>query len=340
MGSIFAVLDDCVLLGRVILDHIADGGRGDYALRPMAHDSTFIIYAALVGNALISVTKFLAAAMTGSAAMMAEGIHSLVDTGNQGLLLHGLRRAKRPPDDRCPMGYGKEVYFWSFVVAMLIFGLGAVVSIYEGVHRTMHPEIVTNPLINYIVLGLAMVFEGAAWWLALRAFRSHQKGRSIRDAVRASKDPTTFVVLFEDTAALVGLLVAAIGLMLSQVLEMPVLDGVASIGIGLILAVTATLLAVRTKSLLIGEAADPALVADVRRRVEALDAVEAVNEVLTLHMGPHQVLLNISVDFANALPVGDVEKAIERLTREIRKAHPDITRVFIEAEEKVSDTLS
>lgn len=298
----------------------------------MAHGSKLVIYAALVGNALIAVTKFIAAAMTGSAAMMAEGIHSLVDTGNQGLLLHGLRRAKRPADDQFPFGYGKEIYFWSFVVAILIFGLGAGVSIYEGVHRVMHPEVVTDPVINYIVLALAFCFEGAAWWLALREFRAHQQGRGLREAVRASKDPTTFVVLFEDTAALAGLFVAAVGLTLSQVLDMPVFDGIASIGIGCILAVTATWLAMRTKSLLIGEAANPALVADVRRRVEALSAVESVNEVLTLHMGPHQVLLNISVDMKDALPAGDIEQAIEQLTRELREAHPDITRVFIEAE--------
>lgn len=298
----------------------------------MAHGSKLVIYAALVGNALIAVTKFIAATMTGSAAMMAECIHSLVDTGNQGLLLHGLRRAKRPADERFPFGHGKEVYFWSFVVAMLIFGLGAVVSIYEGVHRVQHPEVVTDPLINYIVLALAFCFEGAAWWLAFREFRSHHRGLGMRAAVHASKDPTTFVVLFEDTAALAGLLVAAIGLMLSQLLEMPVFDGIASISIGCILALTAAVLAMRTKSLLIGEAADPALVADVRRRVEALSAVETVNEVLTLHMGPHHVLLTISVDMKDALPVGDIERAIETLTREIREAHPDITRVFIEAE--------
>jgi cation diffusion facilitator family transporter len=230
------------------------------------------------------------------------------------------------------MGYGKEVYFWSFVVAMLIFGLGSVVSIYEGVHRVMHPEAVTDPMINYIVLALAMCFEGAAWWLALREFQSHQKGRSFRQAIRSSKDPTTFVVLFEDTAALAGLLVAAIGLALSQALDMPVLDGAASIGIGCILAITAMLLAVRTKSLLIGESADPDLIADVRQRAQALPAVECVNEVLTLHMGPHHVLLNVSVDMANELPTGQTEQAIEQLTREIREAHPDVTRVFIEAE--------
>jgi cation diffusion facilitator family transporter len=305
----------------------------------MAHGSTFIIYAALVGNALIAVTKFVAAGLTGSAAMMAEGIHSLVDTGNQGLLLYGLRRGRQPADERFPFGHGKEIYFWSFVVAILIFGLGAGVSMYEGVHRVLHPEPITRPMVNYIVLAFAMLFEGAAWCLALREFRKQQHGRGIRETVRASKDPTTFVVLFEDTAALLGLVVAGVGLTLSQVLDLPVFDGIASIGIGCILAFTAAWLAKRTKSLLIGEAADPAIVADIRRRVGDIEAVVAVNEVLTLHMGPRQVLLTISVDFFDDRPAGEIEQAIDQLTREIRAAHPTITRVFIEAEASTSPSV-
>jgi cation diffusion facilitator family transporter len=300
----------------------------------MVHGTKLVIYAALAGNALISVTKFIAAAVTGSAAMMAEGIHSLVDTGNQVLLLHGMRRAKKPADARFPFGHGKEIYFWCFVVAIMVFALGSGVSIYEGVHRVLHPEVVTDPIVNYIVLAVAFVFEGAAWWMAWRAFRGQRHGRSIARTVQTSKDPTTFVVLFEDSAALLGLIVAAVGLTLSQVLDMPVFDGVASIGIGVILAVTAMWLAMRTKSLLIGEAAEPALVADVTSRAAALPAVVAVNEVLTLHMGPDYVLLNISVDFADDLPAGDIERAIEALTREIRDAHPLIQRVFVEAESR------
>jgi cation diffusion facilitator family transporter len=302
----------------------------------MAHGTKTVIYAALAGNALISVTKFIAASITGSAAMFAEGIHSVVDTGNQGLLLYGIHRAKKPASERYPFGHGKEIYFWSFVVAILIFALGAGVSMYEGIHRAIHPEIVTSPIVNYIVLGAAVIFEGAAWMFAYRAFRKTQGSRTIAGAIRASKDPTTFVVLFEDSAALIGLLFAAIGLTLSQILDMPVFDGIASIAIGLILTVTAIGLAIRTKSLLIGEAADPTLVADVRRRADALSAVVTVNEVLTLHMGPHYVLLNVSVDFKDSLPAGEVEQAIDRLTREIRQAHPNIKRVFVEAESKKS----
>jgi cation diffusion facilitator family transporter len=218
----------------------------------------------------------------------------------------------------------------------MVFALGSGVSIYEGVHRVLHPEVVTDPVVNYIVLALAFAFEGAAWWMAWREFSRQRRGRGIAETVQTSKDPTTFVVLFEDSAALLGLIVAAVGLVLSQVLEMPVFDGIASIGIGIILALTAIWLAVRTKSLLIGEAAEPALVADVTRRAGALPAVVAVNEVLTLHMGPDYVLLNISVDFADDLPVGDIEQAIEALTREIRAAHPRIQRVFIEAESRPS----
>jgi len=304
----------------------------------MAQGTKLVIYAALIGNGLIAVTKFVAASITGSAAMFAEGIHSVVDTGNQGLLLYGIRRAKKPASERFPFGHGKEIYFWSFVVAILIFALGAGISLYEGIHRVIHPEVVTSPMVNYIVLGAACIFEGVAWWLAYREFRATQGARTIAGAVLASKDPITFVVLFEDSAAMLGLILAAIGLTLSQVLAMPVFDGIASISIGLILAITAIGLAIRTKSLLIGEAADPALVEDVRTRADALKSVETVNEVLTLHMGPHYVLLNVSVDFKDALPAGEVEQTVDRLTREIREAHPNIKRVFVEAESRASKT--
>ena len=302
----------------------------------MAHGSKVVIYAALIGNGLISITKFVAASITGSAAMFAEGIHSVVDTGNQVLLLHGLKRGAKPASPRFPFGHGKEIYFWSFVVAILIFALGAGISMYEGIHRTLHPEEITSPMVNYIVLGAAMIFEGVAWWFAWREFRKQMGTRGVMESVQASKDPTTFVVLFEDSAAMLGLILAAVGLTLSQVLEMPVFDGIASISIGVVLGITAVMLAIRTKSLLIGEAADPALVEDVTRRADVLDAVETVNEVLTLHMGPHYVLLNISVDFKDSLDAGAIEQSVDRLTKDIRAAHPDIKRVFIEAEARGS----
>ena len=300
----------------------------------MAAGNKTVIYAALIGNGLISITKFIAGSITGSAAMFSEGIHSVVDTGNQVLLLHGLKRSKRPPCDRFPFGHGKEVYFWSFVVAILIFALGSGISIYEGVHRVRHPEEISNPIVNYVVLGAAMIFEGVAWWFAWREFRKSMQGRSLMGAVRAAKDPTTFVVLFEDSAAMLGLMIAAGGLTLGQLLGMPVFDGIASISIGVVLAATAVMLAIRTKSLLIGEAADPELIDDVRRRADRLEAVESVNEVLTLHMGPHFVLLNISVDFKDTELAGQMEDAIDRLTKDIRSEHPDIKRVFIEAESR------
>ena len=298
----------------------------------MASGSTKVIYAALIGNGLISITKFIASAFTGSAAMLAEGIHSLVDTGNQVLLLHGMKRAKKPADERFPFGHGKEIYFWSFVVAILIFALGSGISMYEGIHRVMHPEPVTSPLINYVVLGAALIFEGFAWYLAWKEFQLQRGDRTFIAAIREAKDPVTFVVLFEDSAAMLGLVVAGVGLALNQMLDMPVFDGIASITIGVILGATAICLAIRTKSLLIGEAATPELIADVRSRAAKLKPIERVNEVLSLHMGPHFVLLTLSVDFKNELSAGEVETTIEQLTREIREAHPDIKRVFVEAE--------
>ena len=218
------------------------------------------------------------------------------------------------------------------MVAILIFALGSGIALYEGFHRVMHPEPVSSPMVNYVVLILAMLFEGVAWYMAYKEFRRFQGPRSLPAAVQASKDPTTFVVLFEDTAALLGLAVAFIGLVLNQWLEMPIFDGIATLCIGVILAFTAVWMAVRTKSLLIGESADPELIKDVRARAAEVDAIISVNEVLTLHMGPNFILLNVSVDFRDELHAGDVEKAIDRLTREIRAAHPDVKRVFMEAE--------
>ena len=303
----------------------------------MASGNKTVIYAALIGNGLISVTKFVAAGITGSAAMMAEGIHSLVDTGNQGLLLFGLWKAKKPADKLHPLGHGKEVYFWSFVVAILIFALGAGISLYEGWHRTMHPKPVENPMVNFVVLGLAICFESVAWWLAWKEFRKFQGRRSLNAAVKAAKDPTTFIVLFEDTAAMLGLVVAGIGLGISAAFDLPIFDGIATLCIGAILTMTAIWMAIRVKSLLIGEAADEEVIDDVRRRAAELEAVLKVNEVITLHMGPNFILVNVSVDFRDDAQAGDMEQAIEKLTREIRDAHDDVKRVFIEAERSESD---
>ncbi len=301
----------------------------------MAHGTKTVVYAALIGNGLIAITKFVAASISGSSAMLSEAILSVVDTGNQALILHGLRRAGKPADAKHPFGYGMELYFWSFVVAILLFGIGAGVSIYEGVQKVANPHELGNPLINYIVLGLAMVFEAGAWMVAFREFRSTKGRRGYWEAVRVSKDPALFTVLFEDTAAMLGLITAMVGIALAQVLEMPVLDGVASILIGVILAVTAGLLAFETKGLLIGEAASGRVNDGILRLATADQRVLHVNEALTMHFGPTDVLLNLSLDFEDSLSSAEVEAAISDLERRIKTAHPEIKRVFIEAQSRL-----
>ncbi len=297
-----------------------------------SHASKKVIYAALFGNGAIAVTKFIAASITGSSAMLSEAIHSVVDTGNQGLLLYGIRRAKRPADPQHPFGYSMELYFWTFVVAILIFAVGAGISAYEGIIKLMNPHPVTSPHINYIVLGLAMVFEAVAWWIAFREFRRTKGSLGYLAAVRRSKDPTVFTVLFEDSAAMLGLIAAFLGIALGQALDMPELDGVASIIIGVILALTAALLAYESKGLLIGEGADPQVVAGVREIVQTKQGIERVNELLTMHLGPQDVLLTLSLDFDDRLSAGDVEIAITELEDLIKSAFPQISRVFIEAQ--------
>ncbi len=297
-----------------------------------ASGSKKVIYAALAGNGLIAITKFGAGSITGSAAMISEGIHSLVDTGNQGLLLYGLHRAKKPADAQFPFGHGKEVYFWSFVVAILIFAVGAGLAIYEGIHHIRHPEPSTNLIVAYVVLGAAMIFEGFAWTYAFLEFRRSKGRRSYLRAVQEGKDPTLFVVLFEDSAAMLGLIVAMAGIALGQWTGNPVWDGVASVMIGLILAGTAIWLAYETKSLLIGEAAEPQVVAGIRKIADAHPEVESINDCLTLHMGPDFILLNLSVDFRDSLSAGAVERTIAALTRTIKAEFPRVKRVFIEAE--------
>jgi cation diffusion facilitator family transporter len=296
------------------------------------HSSLKVIYAALAGNFLIAVTKFGAAAYTGSSAMLSEAIHSLVDTGNQLLMLYGLRRAKRPADARHPFGYGMELYFWPFVVAILIFAIGGSISVYEGVSKLSSPHPMENAYINYTVLALAMVFEAAAWWVAFKEFRSSKGDVGYLEAVRRSKDPTVFTVLFEDTAAMLGLIVAMIGIYLADTLNMPILDGVASIVIGVILGLTAVLLAYESKGLLIGEGARGAVVDGIRGIIDTDARIDHINEILTMHMGPQDVLLNLSIDFDSALDADTVQFAISELEARVKEKYPIVTRIFIEAQ--------
>ncbi|UCC15304.1 MAG: cation diffusion facilitator family transporter [Gammaproteobacteria bacterium] len=291
-----------------------------------------VVIAALIGNGLIAITKFSAAFYTGSSAMFSEAVHSVVDTGNQALLIFGLKRSGRPADEQHPFGYGKEVFFWAFVVAILLFAIGAGVSIYEGVHRLHAPEPVSSPIINYIVLGLAMIFEGGAWWVAYKEFNRIRGTRSWFRAVVEVKDPSILTVLMEDSAAMLGLMVAFVGIFLSDTLDMPMLDGVASIVIGCILAGAAALLAYETKALLIGEAASPEVVSAVRTIAAAEKSISHTNEVLTMHVGPEDILVNLSVDFRDGVPSEAIEATISRMERQIKTAHPRVTRVFVEVQ--------
>ncbi|MCZ6469702.1 MAG: cation diffusion facilitator family transporter [Candidatus Dadabacteria bacterium] len=302
----------------------------------MATGSKKVIYVALIGNALIAIIKFIAAAITGSSAMLSEAIHSLVDTCNQVLLLYGLKRAQRPPDKNFPFGYGKEIYFWSFIVAILIFALGAGISIYEGIIHLLHPKPITTPYINYIVIGFAMMFEGFAWYFAFKAFTKSKGKWSYIMAVQKGKDPSILVVLFEDSAALIGLVVAFLGIFLGQVTGIVYFDGAASIIIGLILAGTATWLAYETKGLLIGESANDSIVQGIRELASGHDYVEHVNEVLTLHMGPDFILVNISLDFMDEATADEIETTVEKLDKEIKKNYLQVKRVFVEAEARKS----
>ena len=298
----------------------------------MAGSSKKVIYAALIGNMLIAITKFVAAAITGSAAMMAEGIHSLVDTGNQVLLLLGLHRAKRPPSDQFPFGHGKEVYFWSFVVAIMLFALGAGLSFYKGLEHVLHPEPLTRIGVNYVVLLFAMLFEGGALTIAVREFRRQKGSLGYLEAVRRGKDPTMFVVLFEDSAAMLGLVVAMAGIALYQFTGNPIYDGIASMIIGVILGATAIWLAYETKGLLIGESAGRDVVRGIRDVVKKHPHVKAINEIATLHMGPEFIVVTLSLDFVEGIGATEVEAATTALSTQIKGVDSSVKRVFVEAE--------
>jgi cation diffusion facilitator family transporter len=289
------------------------------------------IYAAMAANFAIAIIKFIAASITGSSAMLSEGIHSIVDTGNQLLLLLGLRLSKQPADDSHPFGYGQELYFWTLIVALFIFAIGGGMSIYEGIGHIRHPQPLTDPRWNYGVLGLAVIFEGYSWNVALQEFLASKREANLWQALRASKDPTVFAILFEDTAALIGLFVAFVGVLSGHLLGNIYLDGVASIVIGVILCGVAFLLAIESKGLLIGEGATAETVASIKKIINDDPAVENVIKVLTLHFGPQEILLNLEINFVDDLETDELEIAVERLESSIRTQHSEIQTIFIEA---------
>ncbi|WP_158742823.1 cation diffusion facilitator family transporter [Acidisphaera sp. L21] len=302
----------------------------------MAHASSPIaIYAAVAGNLLVAATKFAAAFYTGSSAMLSEAIHSVVDTGNGGFLLLGRHLSTRPATRDHPFGHGLQLYFWTFVVAVMIFGVGGGVSIIEGIEKIRTPHPVENSFVNYIVLALSIVFEGASWVVALREYtatrsKSDQRRNSLLGSVVESKDPTNFSVLLEDSAALLGLVVALGGLLGAEFLQAPRLDGVASVAIGLILCGTACFLGYQCQSLLTGEAVAPEVRDGIERIALAEPGVMSANDVLTMHFGPNDVLVALSLDFADHLSAGHVEGAVSQIERRIKAAHPEVSRVFVE----------
>lgn len=301
----------------------------------LAHvKDNIVLYGALAANLGIAAAKFVAASISGSSSMLTEGVHSLVDSGNQVLLLYGQNRARRPADRTHPFGYGRELYFWAFVVAILIFAVGAGVSIYEGVEHIRRPEPLRDPTINYIVLAVAFAMEGASWAIAVKEFNGKRRGAGWWAAVKRSKDPAGFIVLFEDSAALVGLGIAALGVWASHHWAEPRFDGAASIAIGTVLAAVAALLAREAKGLIIGESADPRLIEAIRTALDRHPEITTVNHVRTIHTAPDAVFAAISADFADGLSMGEGERLIEEMERELKALSPDITSIYIRPEKR------
>ena len=294
------------------------------------------VYAALAANLGIAATKFIAAALSGSSAMLAEGIHSTVDTANEGFLLLGISRSKRPADAQHPFGHGGEVFFWSFIVAVLIFALGAGLSIYEGVRAILHGghEPGGVPWIPFAVLGVSLCFEGYSLSVAIREFGKVRAGRGLIRDLRDMKDPSIFVVMAEDSAACLGLLIAFAGVGLSWLTGNPVYDASASIGIGILLGVAAVLLAIEVKGLLLGEAADPRMTQAIREMVAEVPEIDHLNEIRSLHLGPHQVLLTLSIDFADDVPSQRIEAIVTRLDRRIRDRFEIVNSIFLEVQSR------
>ena len=304
-------------------------------MRPRARGvskSKIAIYAAIAGNMAIAVTKFVAAAFTGSSAMLSEAIHSVVDTGNGWLMLLGVRKSRKPPDADHPFGHGHELYFWTLIVAVLIFAVGGGMSVYEGIQHILHPRTPENLVWSYGVLGMAVLFEGTTWLLGWKAFSAERGGKGVLEAIHETKDPSTFTVLLEDTAALLGLVFAFVGIFLGSRLDMPYLDGVASVLIGLLLCGVAVLMVYESKGLLIGEGLDRSSLKSISALVKADPGVEWVGHLHTMYLGPHEVLLTIELRFHSHISSLEVRQAARRLRETIQSQHPDVSRIFFGAE--------
>ena len=299
---------------------------------PGESESRTAIFAAIFGNLLIAITKFVAAAFTGSSAMVSEGIHSVVDTGNGALMLFGIYKSRKPPDEDHPFGHGRELYFWSLIVAVSIFGVGGGVSIFQGVSHLMHPAEIENVGWNYAVLGASFVFEGITWIFGWRAFSKTRNGKPIIEAIHVSKDPTSFTVVLEDSTALVGLVIAFLGVYFGHEYGFVYFDGAASVLIGVLLCVVALFLGYESKSLLIGEAVNRETVRGIRQIAESQPEVEKALKILTIYGGAAEVILTLELDFADGISAVDLRQAIRRIEYEVKDNYPEISRVYYEAE--------
>jgi len=296
---------------------------------PQETDSKKAVYAALLGNVLVAITKFAAALLSGSSSMMSEAAHSLVDTGNQALLLYGYRRAERQPDASHPLGYGRELYFWSFMVAVLLFTAGAGVSFYQGIVHIRSARPIEYVTVTYIVLAVSFFFEASSWWVAFGIFRQRKGGRSYWRAVRESKDPPAFMVLFEDSAALIGIAIAAGGIFLADRTGIPEFDGVASLLIGVVLATAALLVARESKGLLIGERASDRIVNSIAELARSEPGVEGASGIFTVHLAPAQIVAALGLEFRDELTTPQIERAVVSLEKRVREKHPEVVALFV-----------
>ena len=303
----------------------------------MAQEAKTAVVAAILGNLAIAITKFFAAAVSGSSAMLSEAIHSLVDTGNGALILLGIRNSRKPPDREHPFGHGRELYFWTLMVGVFIFGVGGGMSVYEGLTHITHPTTIQDAKWSYIVLGSSAVFESISWYFGWKAFSKERRGRGVIEVIHSTKDPTSFSVLLEDSAALLGLAVASLGIFLSQSLHQPYFDGGASIVIGLLLCGIATVMVYESRGLLIGEGVDRKTLADLRTIVEADEDVAHVQHLHTIYQSPRTVLLVIELRFDDSISAVDVRKAVRRLEANIQERYPEIKYVFFGAESLAPD---
>jgi len=292
--------------------------------------SNIAVYSALFANFAIAITKFVAAAVTGSSAMVSEGIHSVVDTCNEVLLLLGIHKSKRPADEKRPFGYGKDLYFWSFIVSLLIFAIGAGISFYEGFSHLKHPTTIKDPFWNYIVLGFALVFDGASLGIALREFNKERGDQSFWQAVKKSKDPTNFVVMFEDAADVLGLIVAFAGVFLGQYFQNAYFDGISSIIIGLILTAVSVVLARESYSLLMGETASPDVLQHVKELASGEPEVIKVTHPRSMFLGPEEIVLVLNAIFIEELSTKQITAAIERIKTNIQNQYPFFKQIVIE----------